>query len=123
MSNSRKPSGFLVKQRLFIKGYLITYIENSRPYGIQMLDELKQHFKPLGYSPNHAEIYRALHELLDEGIVRSGQKKLKEDSYQEITIYYIRDAEKALALKRYVEEEVIRSQSILQKAIEDFNLD
>ncbi|MDQ0206062.1 helix-turn-helix transcriptional regulator [Alkalicoccobacillus murimartini] len=122
MSHTRKSSGFLIKQRLFIKGYLITYIETSRPYGIQMLDELKQHFKPLGYTPNHAEIYRALHELLDEGIVRSGQKKLTEDSYQEITIYYIRDAEKAHALKQHIADEVRRSHKVLLRAIEDFDL-
>ena len=37
----RESTGFLIKQRAFIKMYLITNIENGKWYGMQLLDEMK----------------------------------------------------------------------------------
>ena len=42
-----------------------------------------------------------------------------EDSYQEITIYHIRDAQKAKQVKGELIEEVERSMDILRKTIID----
>ena len=74
----RESTGFLIKQRAFIKMYLITNIENGKWYGMQLLDEMKKEFKPFGFEPQHSEIYRALHDLLEEGVLTRG-KSLRKD--------------------------------------------
>ena len=114
-----KSGGYLMKQRAFIQLYVLTFIEEGRPYGIQMLEQLRERFRDEGYKPNHAEIYRALHELVDSGVIKASKKKLMEDSYQEITIYHIRDAQKAKQVKGELIEEVERSMDILRKTIID----
>ena len=119
MNAKRNSTGFLVKQRLFLKAYLITFIEKGRPYGTQMLQELKEQFKPFGFSPNHAEVYRALHELMKEGVIRPDKRKLREDTFQEVTIYFLRDKEKAQSIKQQALDEFIRSHALLEQAIED----
>ncbi|MBR2517348.1 MAG: Replication termination protein, partial [Geobacillus sp.] len=64
MGEKRTPSGFLLKQRAFLKLYLITLTEQERLYGLKLLDVLRQEFKPFGYQPNHSEVYKALHDLI-----------------------------------------------------------
>ena len=74
--------------------YLITNIENGKWYGMQLLDEMKKEFKPFGFEPQHSEIYRALHDLLEEGVLTRG-KIIKEGSkYQEVAVYSIKDKER-----------------------------
>ncbi len=115
----RESTGFLIKQRAFIKMYLITNIENGKWYGMQLLDEMKKEFKPFGFEPQHSEIYRALHDLLEEGVLTRG-KIIKEGSkYQEVAVYSIKDKEKAKTYKKMVKVDIDRSAQLLRKAIED----
>ena len=115
----RESTGFLIKQRAFIKMYLITNIENGKWYGMQLLDEMKKEFKPFGFEPQHSEIYRALHDLLEEGVLTRG-KIIKEGSkYQEVAVYSIKDKEKAKTYKKMVKVDMDRSAQLLRKAIED----
>lgn len=115
----RESTGFLIKQRAFIKMYLITNIENGKWYGMQLLDEMKKEFKPFGFEPQHSEIYRALHDLLEDGILTRG-KIIKEGSkYQEVAVYSIKDKEKAKTYKKMVKVDMDRSAQLLRKAIED----
>lgn len=60
---------FMIAQRAFIKVYLITMVEQHKGYGYQMLEDLRRDFKAHGYSPPQSEIYRALHELVQQGIL------------------------------------------------------
>ena len=39
-----KSGGYLMKQRAFIQLYVLTFIEEGRPYGIQMLEQLRERF-------------------------------------------------------------------------------
>ncbi len=115
----RESTGFLIKQRAFIKMYLITNIENGKWYGMQLLDEMRKEFKPFGFEPQHSEIYRALHDLLEEGVLTRG-KIIKEGSkYQEVAVYSIKDKEKAKTYKKMVKVDIDRSAQLLRKAIED----
>lgn len=115
----RESTGFLIKQRAFLKLYLITNIENGRWYGMKLLDELKKEFKPLGFEPQHPEIYRALHELLEDGILKRGKVKKEGSKYQEIAVYFIRDTEKASAYKKLIKYDLDRSYQVIKKALKD----
>ncbi|AQT86599.1 hypothetical protein ERICIV_02116 [Paenibacillus larvae subsp. larvae] len=116
--------GFLLAQRAFIKIYLLTMIEQNRGYGYQMLEELKEAFAPYGYKPPQSEIYRALHELVADGILYR-TKKLKgtdpSTDFQEIVLYHFTDGgkEKARLYKKQVKQDLDRSTSILHKALKD----
>ncbi|MCM3109675.1 helix-turn-helix transcriptional regulator [Lederbergia lenta] len=115
----RESTGFLIKQRAFIKLYLITNIENGRWYGMKLLDELRKEFKPYGYEPQHPEIYRALHELLEQGILKRGKIKKEGSKYQEIAVYFIRDTEKASAYKKLIKHDLDRGHQLIKKALTD----
>jgi Replication terminator protein len=59
--SKRSSTGFLLKQRAFLKLYMITYDEQERLYGMKLLEVLREEFKPYGYRPQHTEVYKALH--------------------------------------------------------------
>ncbi|CAM2882551.1 helix-turn-helix transcriptional regulator [Paenibacillus sediminis] len=115
---------FLIAQRAFIKLYLITMVEKNRGYGYQMLEELRNEFKSFGYSPPQSEIYRALHELVQEGVLYR-TKKLKGNDpsvdFQEIVLYHFTDqgAELAKLYKKQVKADLDRCLAILHKSVED----
>ena len=115
----RESTGFLIKQRAFIKLYLITNIENGKWYGMQLLDEMKKEFKPFGFEPQHSEIYRVLHDLLEDGILTRGKIVKEGSKYQEVAVYSIKDKEKAKTYKKMVKVDMDRSAQLLRKAIED----
>lgn len=75
---------FMIAQRAFIKVYLITMVEQHKGYGYQMLEDLRRDFKAHGYSPPQSEIYRALHELVQQGILYR-TKQLKETTPRSIS--------------------------------------
>ncbi|WP_308639887.1 helix-turn-helix transcriptional regulator [Paenibacillus silvisoli] len=113
--------GFMIAQRAFIKLYMITLVEKHRGYGYQMLEELKQDFKALGYEPPQSEIYRSLHDLVEDGILyRTRHRKLDVD-YQEVIMYHFTDdgMEKARLYKKLVKEDLDRCQALLHKAVKD----
>ena len=115
----RESTGFLIKQRAFLKLYIITNIENGRWYGLQLLDEMKKEFKPYGFEPQHSEVYRALHDLLEEGVLTRGKIKKDGSKYQEVAVYSIKDKEKAKTYKKMVKVDLDRCSHILRKALED----
>lgn len=115
----RESTGFLLKQRAFLKLYLITNIENGKWYGLQLLDEIKKEFQPLGFEPQHSEIYRALHDLMEDGVLTRGKIKKDGSKYQEVAIYSICDKEKAKTYKKMVKADLDRSSQLLRKALED----
>lgn len=53
---SRNRDNFLIKQRAFVKLYLLSWIEQGRPYGQEMLDDFYKTFKYFNYKPNHSEV-------------------------------------------------------------------
>lgn len=115
---------FLIAQRAYIKLFLITKVEQQRGYGYQMLDQLKEEFKPFGYVPPQSEVYRALHELVQEGILyRKKQLKGVDPSvdFQEIVLYQFTDDgyEKAKLYKKQVKADLDRCIGLLQKAATD----
>ncbi|WP_394232239.1 Replication termination protein [Niallia oryzisoli] len=118
-SRKRESTGFLLKQRAFIKLYLITNIENGRWYGLQLLDEIRKEFQPFGFEPQHSEIYRALHDLLEDGVLTRGKIKKGDSKYQEVAVYSIKDKEKAKTYKKMVKADLDRSSQLLRKALED----
>jgi DNA-binding PadR family transcriptional regulator len=115
----RGYSGFLMRQRAFLKLYLITYAEESGSYGFQALGLLKDKFKQFGFKPQHSEIYRALHELMEEDILKRKKAPKDDAKYQEIAVYYIHDRERAKAYKRLVKADLDRCMGILHTAIRD----
>lgn len=118
-TRKRESTGFLIKQRAFLKLYIITNIENGRWYGLQLLDEMKKEFKPYGFEPQHSEIYRALHDLLEDGILSRGKIKKNGSKYQEVAVYSIKDKEKAKTYKKMVKADLDRCSHLLRKALED----
>ena len=118
-TRKRESTGFLIKQRAFLKLYIITNIENERWYGLQLLDEMKREFKPYGFEPQHSEIYRALHDLLEDGILTRGKIKKDGSKYQEVAVYSIKDKEKAKTYKKMVKADLDRCSHLLRKALED----
>ena len=115
----RESTGFLIKQRAFLKLYIITNIENGRWYGLQLLDEIRKEFKPYGFEPQHSEIYRALHDLLEDGVLTRGKIKKDGSKYQEVAVYSIKDKEKAKTYKKMFKVDLDRSSHLLRKALED----
>ncbi|WP_404328196.1 helix-turn-helix transcriptional regulator [Mesobacillus maritimus] len=119
MVKKRESTGFLIKQRAFLKLYILSSIEKERWYGMQLLDELKSAFKPYGYEPQHSEIYRALHDLLEDGIL-TRKKVIEEGSkYKEVAVYSLKNKEEAKAYKKLVKADLDRCEQLLRKAIKD----
>ncbi|AKO93591.1 MULTISPECIES: helix-turn-helix transcriptional regulator [Priestia] len=122
MSEKRNPSGFLVKQRAFLKLYMITMTEQERLYGLRLLDVLREEFRPFGYRPNHSEIYKALHDLIEDGVLEQVKKKKEGMKLQEVVYYRFAGEnghEKAKKYKRQLKVELDRCQSMIQKAVRD----
>ncbi len=115
---------FMIAQRAFIKVYLITMVEQQRGYGYQMLEELRKQFSNYGYSPPQSEIYRALHELVQEGVLyRTKQLKGNDPrvDFQEIVLYHFTDEGEAKAelYKKQIKTDLDRCLGILNKAAND----
>ncbi|WP_019241618.1 MULTISPECIES: helix-turn-helix transcriptional regulator [Bacillus] len=121
--SDQQSRGFLLKQRSFLKLYLLDIIEKQKGYGSQILDELRTEFKPFGYSPTHSELYKTLHELYKDGSVRR-EKKIKGEAgvdFQEIVIYHLTESGKKEAdlYRKQMKVELDRCVGLLNKAIRD----
>lgn len=121
MGEKRSSSGFLVKQRAFLKLYMITMTEQERLYGLKLLDVLRDEFRPYGFRPNHSEVYKALHDLIEDGILKQVKKKKEGMKFQEVVYYRFTDAgyEKAQRYKQQLKVELERCEAMLKKAIRD----
>lgn len=114
-----KDSGFLLKQRAFLKLYLITMTEQGKLYGLRFLENLREEFKPYSYRPTHTEIYKALHDLIEDGVLKR-EKRVKEGmKYQEVVYYVFQDRSKAELYKKQLKVELERNAKILKKALKD----
>lgn len=116
---TKHTSRFLVKQRAFLKIYLISMAEKERLYGLKYLETIKDEFRVYGYKPGHSEIYKSLHELIDDGILRK-MKRIKEGmKLQEVIYYMIEDKGKANLYKKQLKVELERCHKLLGKALAD----
>ncbi len=115
----RSSTGFLVKQRAFLKLYMITMTEQERLYGLKLLEVLRSEFKPIGFKPNHTEVYRSLHELLDDGILKQVKVKKEGAKLQEVVLYQFKDYEVAKLYKKQLKTELDRRKKLIEKAISD----
>lgn len=93
--------------------------EKKRLYGFKILDELREEFRPYGYRPNHSELYKALHDLIKDGILKQIKRKKEGAEFQEVVYYQFVDYEKAKQYKRQLKAELDRSKAIIEKAIRD----
>ncbi|MCJ7842880.1 hypothetical protein MUB24_18750 [Lederbergia sp. NSJ-179] len=64
-------------------------------------------------------MYRALHELLEAGIVKRDKIKKEGSKYQEIAVYYLRDKDKANAYLKLVKADLDRYQGLLNFALKE----
>ncbi|ADM69852.1 helix-turn-helix transcriptional regulator [Paenibacillus sp. SEL3] len=115
---------FMISQRAFIKIYLITMVERHRGYGYQMLESMKDEFSGFGYVPPQSEVYRALHELVQEGVFYRTKRLKGTDprvDFQEIVLYHFTDdgEEKARLYKKQVKADLDRCLGMLHKAEQD----
>jgi len=118
-----KGRGYLLRQRSFLKLYLLTLVEKKKEYGLHYQKELIDMFKPYGYKPTLSEIYKSLHELSQEGILKRS-KKIKGDpktDFQELVYYQFTESgyEKAKLYRKQMKVELDRCIGMLQKAVQD----
>ncbi len=111
--------GFVIKQRAFIKAYLIHLIDRQKDYGWNYLEEIRSAFDPFGFKPTTTEVYRCLHELVDEGILYRVKRPKQGAEYQEVVLYKFSDEgwEKAKLYKQQVKIDLDRSIALLQQAV------
>ncbi|MCD7033543.1 helix-turn-helix transcriptional regulator [Metabacillus sp. GX 13764] len=119
MGETRTASGFLLKQRAFLKLYMITMTENERLYGLRLLDTLRDEFAHIGFKPNHSEVYKALHDLIDDGILKQVKQKKEGMKLQEVVFYRFADYEAAKLYKKQLKLELDRCLALIQKALKD----
>jgi len=114
-------SGFLLKQRAFLKLYMITMTEQHRLYGYRMLEVLREEFRAFGYRPNHSEVYKALHDLIDDGVLEQVKKVKEGAKHQEVIFYRFTETgkKKAELYKKQLKVELDRCNGLLRKAIND----
>ncbi|USK26395.1 Replication termination protein [Bacillus sp. CMF21] len=119
LGEKRSASGFLLKQRAFLKLYMIRMTEQDRLYGLKLLDVLRDEFRRYGYRPNHSEVYKSLHELIEDGVLKQVKRKKEGMKLQEVVYYKFEDYEKAKLYKKQLKTELDRCQKLLDKAIQD----
>ncbi|MGG1263746.1 helix-turn-helix transcriptional regulator [Brevibacillus laterosporus] len=119
MKKSSRERNFLIKQRAYLKVYLITKIKKGRSYGLQLAKELGDEFIRDGFVPTSAEVYRSLDELVEQGIV-SRHTQLQEGTEKKpIIVYKINDLHIADSYLQLVQQDLQRSQRLIEKALKD----
>jgi len=117
----RESRGFLLKQRAFLKLYLISLMEQKKSYGLQILDTLKGSFKRYGYEPTHSAVYEALYELVQDGILHRQEIVPPHDRFKKLVYYQFAEGgqEKAELYKKQLKIELDRCVGMLQQAVRD----
>jgi DNA-binding PadR family transcriptional regulator len=114
-------SRFLTKQRAVLKLYLLNLAEQKRLYGLQFKDIIQKQFQKHGYIPSHSEIYKALYELTEDGILKRIKQPVEEGGFQEVVIYQFTEEglKMAKAYKKLVKEDLERSRRLIDKIMKD----
>ena len=112
-------STFVIRQRAFLKLYMLHKAEEGNLYGLQILDDLLEHFRDLGYRPTKSEIYKSLHDLLNDGLIVRHPVHKQGTEMQTLFIYRLGDKEKVKAYKDTIKVELDRSISLLNRALKD----
>jgi len=112
-------SVFVVKQRAFLKLYLIQLIRQGKGYGLQLQGEVEKKFRQYGFIPTKTEIYRSLQDLLEDGILSRVKEKKDGARYAEIVVYSILDYDKADSYTRTVRDDIERSVALLEQSLKD----
>lgn len=114
-------SQFLIRQRAVLKVYLINLVEKQQDYGLAYLDDLRSELRGLGYIPSHTEIYRALHDLVEVGILKRVERKLHEEGYQKVVTYVFTESGyyEGQRYKEQVKNDLDRSAKVIQKILAD----
>lgn len=110
---------FVLRQRAFLKLYMLQKAEKGNLYGLQILSDLMDYFNDLGYKPTKSEVYKSLHELLKEGLIKRKWIDKEGTEMQEVAVYQIGDTEKVKAYKALVKIDLDRSVSLLNRALKD----
>ncbi|EIL83355.1 helix-turn-helix transcriptional regulator [Bacillus altitudinis] len=117
---SKRPSTFLLRQKQFLKLSAITYIEQERYYASEILQLLKKEYSEFGYKPSHTEVYKALNELVEEGMLERHARKQGEDyQYKEVVTYSLIDRTAAANYKKKTHELLVNSKKMIQKIIKN----
>ena len=111
---NKANSHFLIKQRPFIKVFLLSELEKGQMYGLQLRDIIWDEFKIYGFRPDHTEIYRSLHELTEEGYLKKFVEKVDGTKYKTVEVYKIADIDKVKAYKKLVKVDLDRSEDLIK---------
>ncbi|MCY8737585.1 helix-turn-helix transcriptional regulator [Bacillus haynesii] len=118
MAGKRNPSTFLIRQKSFLKLSILTYIEKKRYYAYELIEKFKEDYSEFGYKPVSTEIYKALNELVEQGILRRQKRKQSEtDQYKEVVVYSFQDWEAAQSYKKQLKEVLINSEKMIKRAL------
>lgn len=114
-------SRFLTKQRAVLKLYLLKLAEQKRLYGLQFKSIIQEQLQEYGYRPPHSEIYKALYELTEDGILKRIKQAVEEGGFQEVVIYQFTEEgrQKANAYKKLVKDDLERSKRLIEKIMKD----
>ena len=112
-------STFVLRQRAFLKLYMIYKAEKGGLYGLQILEDLRDRFKDLGYRPTRSEVYKSLHELLHDGLIVRDTIQKEGTEMQKLYIYRLGDKEKIKAYKDLLKADIDRSIALLNMALKD----
>jgi DNA-binding PadR family transcriptional regulator len=109
------------KQRAIIKLYLINLIEQKQTYGLHYQDIINTKIKAFDHQPAESEIYKVLHELTSDGLVRRDKRLMASDGLKEVVVYSLTDSgyKEALMYKQLVKEDLERSRRIIDKVLKD----
>ncbi|WP_026693955.1 Replication termination protein [Peribacillus kribbensis] len=131
MEENHQSRGFLLKQRAFLKLYLLDYIQSNKSYGRQFVEDLRKEFEPYAYAPTHSEVYKCLHDLYREGYLKREKKLLgeqggdfigkKDATFQEIIVYHMTEEGKAKleTYRKTLKVELERCIGLLTKGLND----
>lgn len=116
---SKKKSAYLIKQRAFLKVFLLAEIEKGQSYGLQLKKIIRHKFEAYGFEPDHSEIYRSLKELTRDGYLKKTEELVEGADLKTVEVYRIKDKDKVKAYKELVKPDLDRSRDLLRKAIDE----
>ena len=111
---------FLIRQRAFLKMIFIKEAQRGSFYGLQVKQVVGKTFESFNYVPTNSEIYKSLHELIEDEILKSSKILKPDTTYQELVVYSVQDEDKARAYLRAVKSDLDYSVHLLQKSLNEY---